>query len=267
MLVKRTNQDIQPVLDYIGEDYVQCFYLYMDVIECGAEEEGLGLWTSEENGQISCVYYRYYDCLHLYGREGCVLEDAQKLLEEIQPNVIICPKYILEQLEEILNLDDYIYESNHIITANKEMEGGLDVDIKEATDADVEEIADLMLKADIFSEVYEREALIESLRRRLEEGFGRLFIIRDETGRMIATNATNGETDKIAVVGGLVTDPEMRGRGLGRAITASTWNLVRNEGKRGLAYLIEDNIKTIRLHEKMGYDFIGYSAKLVKKEK
>lgn len=265
MLVKRTNQDIQPVLDYIGEDYVQCLYMYMDVVELGAESEGLGLWTSEADGQINCVYYRYFDCLHIYGREGCVVEDAKVLLEEIQPNVIICPKDIIEQLAQILDLSDYIYESNHIITANKEMDGGREVDIKEATDEDIEEIADLMLKADIYSEVYEREALIDSLRRRLAEGFGRLFIIRDETGRMIATNATNGETDKIAVIGGLVTDPEMRGRGLGRAITASTWNLVRNEGKRGLAYLIEDNIKTITLHQKMGYDFIGYSAKLVKK--
>lgn len=265
MLVKRTNQEIQPVLDYIGEDYVQCLYMYMDVVELGAESEGLGLWTSEEDGKILCVYYRYFDCLHIYGRQGCVIEDAAALLEEIQPNVIICPKDIIEQLGAILDLDDYIYESNHIITANKEMDGGREVDIKEATDADIEEIADLMLKADIYSEVYERDALIDSLRRRLAEGFGRLFIIRDETGRMIATNATNGETDKIAVIGGLVTDPEMRGKGLGRAITASTWNLVRNEGKRGLAYLIEDNINTIRLHQKMGYDFIGYSAKLVKK--
>ncbi len=265
MMVKCTPEDIPAVLDYIGDDFVQCFYMYMDILECGIEDDGLGLWTAEKDGAIACVYYQYYDCLHIFGREGCETGDALALIDEIRPKVISSSEKVIEQLRAVLPMDEYMYELNHIITASIELDGGREVDIREAEESDVPEIAELMLKADIFRDVYDYEGLCESLRRRLQEGFGRLFIIRDEEGRMIATNATNAETDRIAVIGGLVTDPEMRGRGLGRAITASTWNLVRREGKQGLAFLITDNEKTISLHRKMGFDFIGFSARLIRK--
>ena len=264
MLKKLDKTQVQRVLDYIGDDYVQCFYMYMDIIECGVEDDGLGLWVEEENEEIRCVYYRYYDCIHIFSREGCC-SHAMELIEEIQPKVISSSEVIIDELRKQLPEDDYLYELNHIITATKELDGGRELDIKEAVEADVPEIAALMLKADIFSDVYDYEGLCESLTRRLNEKFGRLFLVRDESGKIIATNATNAETDKIAVVGGLVTDPDMRGQGLGRAITASTWNLVRREGKQGLAFLITDNEKTISIHRKMGFDFIGYSARLIRK--
>ncbi len=263
MLIKST--DAKRALDYIGEDYIQCFYMYMDIEECGVEGEGFGLWFDEEDGEINTVYYQYYDCIHIFGRGPFNPDYALQLIEEIDPTVINGSKEAIEALRERLDEDKYEMEVNHIITANKEMEGNMEVNIAPAQESDIPEIAKLMLKADIFSNVYTYEGLVESLTRRLEEGFGRLFIIRDENGTLIATNATNAETDKLAVIGGLVTDPDMRGRGLGRAITASTWNLVRNEGKRGLAFLITDNMNTVRLHQKMGYDFVGYSARLIKK--
>ena len=90
--------------------------------------------------------------------------------------------------------------------------------------------------------------------------------MREADGRLVATNALSAETEEFAVINGLVTDPEMRGRGLGRAITASTWNLVKNEGKRGLAFLGADNENTLSLHRKMGYTFLGLYARLIRED-
>ena len=233
MLEKKNSEDIPRVLDYIGEDYVQCFYLYMDIIECGVEDDGLGLWVVEEAGKLSCVFYQYYDCLHIFSRDFHNPNEATQLINAINPKVISSSKDIIEQLFDILDKEAYFYELNHIITSNIVLDGGTDVNIEEATQEDIPEIARLMLKAKIYSDVYDYDGLCSSLENRLASGFGRMFIIRDESGRLIATNATNAETDKLAVIGGLVTDPEMRGRGLGSAITASTWNLIKREGKRG----------------------------------
>ena len=55
MLTKCTAVDAQRALDYIGSDRLLCFYMYMDIIECGVESEGLGLWISETNDNITIV--------------------------------------------------------------------------------------------------------------------------------------------------------------------------------------------------------------------
>lgn len=264
-LKKCTTADIQRTLEFIGDDRLLCFYLYMDVLECGIEDEGLGLWLSETENDIAAVMYQYYDCLHLFSREKCPVTDVMKVIAEIDPKVIVSSEENIDALRETLDESKYIYELNHIITTEVLMKENPDIEILTATKEDVPEIAAMMMKDRIYSEVYSYEKLCGDLTRRLEAGFGRLFIIRDENGKIVCADATNAETEDLAVIGGLVTDPEMRGRGLGQAMTGSVWNTVLREGKRGLAFLLNDNEKTINLHKKLGYDFIGYSARLIKK--
>ena len=266
MLTKCTAVDAQRALDYIGSDRLLCFYMYMDIIECGVESEGLGLWISETNDNIDCIMYQYYDCLHIFSREICPVNEVLHLIDIIKPDVISSNEENISALKQVLDMDNYIYELNHIITADKYMEESADLNICVATEADIPEIAELMMKEHIYNSVYSYDKLCDSLTRRFKEGFGRMFIIRDPDDRLIATNATNAETSDLAVIGGLVTDTELRGRGLGRAITASTWNLMKREGKQGLAFLITDNTSTIAPHEKMGFSFIGLSARLIKKK-
>ena len=267
MLKKCGDEYIGRVADYIGEDRVICFYLYMDLMECGAQGEGLGLWVSEdEAGELQAVMYRYYDALHLYSRGQCPREETLGLIAELDPKVITGTREIIDLIAPGLPAGKYAYELSHIITADKLMDGKSDLAVQPAGEADVPEIAALMMTEHIYNTVYTYDGLCQSLVRRIREGFGRLFVMRDENGRLVATNALSAETPELAVINGLVTDPEMRGRGLGRAITASTWNLVKNEGKRGLAFLGADNENTLSLHRKMGYTFLGLYARLIRED-
>ena len=266
VLRKGTTLDIDRVISYLGDDKLLCFYLYMDLLECGIEEEGLGLWLSEEDKEIKAVMYQYYDCIHIFSRDEFPVEDALAVINEISPKVIVSNEDNIDALKNMLNADDYIYELNHIITTDVLMKENPDIEIKDATKSDIPEIAEMMMRDHIYNLVHKYDKLCVDLERRLESGFGRLFIIRDENGRLVCADATNAETKDLAVVGGLVTDPEMRGRGFGQAMTAAVWNRVLREGKRGIAFLLADNEKTINLHKKLGYDFIGYSARLIKKD-
>ena len=267
MLKKCDNSYIGRVTEYIGEDRVICFYLYMDLVECGAEAEGVGLWVTEDDtGALTSVMYRYYDCLHLYSRGLCPVEEVLSVIGELDPKVITGTQENIDRLAARLPEGKYAYELSHIITADKLMDGRSDLEVRPAGREDVPEIAELMMKEHIYNTVYTYDSLCESLVRRLEEGFGRLFVMRTAEGRLVATNALSAETEELAVINGLVTDPDMRGHGLGRAITASTWNLVKNEGKRGLAFLGADNENTLSLHRKMGYTFLGLYARLIRED-
>lgn len=265
MLKKCDESYIPRVVEYIGADKVLCFYLYMDLLECGATADGLGLWVCEdENGAPQAVMYRYYDALHLYSHGLCPREETLSVIRALDPKVITGTQTIIDDLRDGLDAGRYAYELSHIITADKLMDGKSSLAVQPAGEADVPEIAALMMKEHIYNTVYTYDSLCESLIRRIREGFGRLFVMRTEEGRLVATNALSAESEEFAVINGLVTDPDMRGHGLGRAITASTWNLVRNEGKRGLAFLGAENENTLSLHRRMGYTFLGLYARLIR---
>ena len=240
MLRKCDDSDIISTVEYIGADRVKCFYLYIDLVECGTQKEGVGLWHSlDVDGCLQTVMYRYFDTLHLYSREKYMADDIVTLVEQLDPKVITGDVDTITGLRDRLKDRTYTYEESYIITAEKYMDGKSELEVTEAGEPDVPEIAALMMKAEIYSSVYTYESLV-------------------------ATNATNAETADMAVISGLVTDPEMRGRGLGRAITASTWNVVKRAGKQGIAFLGADNENTLSLHRKMGYTFHGLYARLIR---
>ena len=266
MLKKCDDAYIPRVVDYIGADKVICFYLYMDLLACGTQAEGVGLWVCEEEKDLKAVMYRYYDCLHVYSRGLCPRDEVLSLIRELDPKVVTGTQENIDLLKTGLEEGRYTYELSHIITADKLMDGKSDLAVRPAGEEDVPEIAALMMKEHIYNTVYTYDSLCESLVRRIHEGFGRLFVMRTPEGRMVATNALSAETEEFAVINGLVTDPDMRGHGLGRAITASTWNLVKNEGKRGLAFLGADNENTLKLHRSMGYTFLGLYARLIRED-
>ena len=265
MIIKCGDSYIPQVVEYIGQGKYQCFYLYMDLLEYGAQGPDVGLWISGEDDEIYGVAYRYFDTLHLYSRDRFPKQEALALIEQLRPK---CVTGSQENIDRLLGQtkDKYAYELSHIITASHLMDGKSDLAVQQAGQDDVPEIAALMMKEPIYNTVYTYESLCEQLGNRLNTGFGRLFVMRDETGRLVASTATSAESEDLAVISGLVTDTTLRGRGLGRAITASTWNLVLQEGKRGLALLGADNESTLALHRKMGYDFLGLYARLLRED-
>lgn len=264
MIIKgKTNDDICRALKYIGDDRLLCFYLYMDMIECGIDNQGLGLWLSEMNSEIEGVFYRYYDCLHCFSRKTIDINDALNVINEINPKVIVSSEENINAMIDVLDRNRYTYELNHIITVDSFLEENDAYEVCQAKNEDVPSIAKMMMQDVIYSSVYSYSKLCDDLSRRLNDGFGRLFVIRNECDEIVCANATYAETEDLAVIGGLVTSVEARGRGLGGAITANTWNRIRREGKTGLAFLLDGNANTISLHKKMGYRFIGSSARLI----
>lgn len=265
MTIQCDNSYIPEVLEYIGEGRYQCFYLYMDLLEYGAHGPDVGLWLCGDEEEIKGVAYRYFDTLHLYSRDIFPAHDALGLVDELRPKCVTGSQANIDRIYGRTK-DYYVCELSHIITTRRYMEGKCELAVREAGEEDIPEVAALMMKEPIYSSVYTYESLCRQLTDRMRTGFGRLFVMRDETGRLAAANATSAETRDMAVISGLVTDPELRGRGLGRAITASTWNLVRREGKRGLAFLGAENESTVALHKKMGYEFLGLYARLLRED-
>jgi len=141
VLRKGTTDDINRVISYLGDDRLLAFYLYMDLLECGIEEEGLGLWISEKGDDIKAIMYQYYDCIHIFSRDNFPVEDALSVINEVSPKVIVSNEKNIEMLRTRLNDEEYIYELNHIITTDVLMKENPDIEIKDATKDDIPEIS------------------------------------------------------------------------------------------------------------------------------
>ncbi len=261
MILHCDDSHISAAADFMGEGKYLCFYLYMDMLQYGTKTEGMDLWLCQDGGEIKAVFYRYHDTIHMYSRGDFPAAEVEDFLREHPCKVVTMPKPDADRLAGLF--EGCECERSNVITARKTMEGRRDLDIRPAGETDARAIAELMMKDRIYNSVYTVEALEAQILERLKSGFGRLFVIR-KGEKVIATNATSAELEDMAVISGLVTDPAERGQGLGQAITAHTWNLVRAEGKMGLAYLAQDNANTLRLHEKMGYDTLGVYARFVR---
>lgn len=267
MIKRLFDNEKGKVIEYIYEQRLKNFYLYMDLLSCGCEEDGLGLWVKEKNKDILFVIYQYNDCIHLYGHMSEMDKEVVAKVFELKPGVISGPTEIINAIYKECDVSKWDFEHNYVVTADKKMEYtiGNNMIIKKANDSEIAEIAKIMMKSDVYSRVSTYESLCHSMLNRNKQGFGRVFVLIDED-IIVASNATNAETKDMAVIGGLITDPEKRGKGYGQIITAYTWNLIRDEGKVGLGHILEDNVNSIKLHTKMGYSFIGKNARIIRKK-
>ena len=257
------NSNIPFITEYIGDDKYKCFYLYMDMIKYGTKYPDMELWISKRDDEINGVAYRYMETIHLYSKERFPLSNAIKLIKQYHPKCITGPKESIDHLYSYMQ-GEYVYELNYIITTDHLISEAQDLNVSVAKEKDVADIVALMMKDRVYFSVYTETSLEYQIRDRIKTRFGRFFLLRDEHGRLMAANATQAETKTMAVVGSLITDPDLRGRGLGRAITASTWNRIFCEGKKGLAYILADNVPSVVLHQKMGFNFFGTYARLLR---
>lgn len=266
MIIQSDDSNIPEVLEYIGEEGKrQCFYLYADLLECGTRGPDFGLWICKDGVEIKGVAYRYYDALHLYSQHVFPIEDALMLIRELNPKNITGPQKSLDQLREQMG-DGYKYELSHIVMADHLLKCKSNLNVTLAHEEDIPEIAAIMMDDPIFNPVYTYERLCQQMADRLKMGLGRLFVLRDSSGRVLASTEINVETKELAVIGGTIANEQVRGLGLGIALIAYTWNLVLGEGKRGLSFVSTENTDVVAIDRKLGFKFLGLYARLLRND-
>ena len=265
MILECSKKDISSVIEYIGDEKLQCFYLYMDLLTIGIDNKNYRLWKIINNGEICCIAYQYYDCLHIFSKQEKCCDELIELIDNINLKVITGQEPVIKQIMLILENkgSKFKYEENHTITISKLLPENNEIEINSANINDLEEIVNLLLKSEVYSKVYSYESLYKTMKERMISNNSRVLIIRNDEGKIIATTSTNIETSELAVIGGNMVDPSMRRKGLSSAITSKIWNDVKREGKTGLAFLTKGNNAVIAMHKKMGYDFIGISTRII----
>lgn len=250
-MFKRVEKKDEPLIkEYIGTEYDKCLYLYLDFIKYGLTNENLKFWLDIENNEIKCMILKYYSGIHIFSKnKDCNYDEITKLINNETPSVICAEKFLIENLSEILNETEYAEEYGwvRVLSKHYQCENSM---VEKAEEKDFKEISNLIIN-DHMGEFYDLNELISQIKERADDDYGRNYIIK-EKDKIISNASTTAESDEIAVLSNVITDPSFRGKGLATKVCSKLCNDLIDEGKK--VYLINYTEESTRLYDKLGFE-------------
>lgn len=266
MIIRCEEKNKNGLLNYIGEDYYKCIYLYMNLFKYGCESENIEVYAScDDKEQINGVFLKYFDCLHVFSKnEDLKTEDLNELFIKCQPRVSFVSEEIKNMLNEqiIKNYNvfyDTLFEAVHF-SYNEEDS----FELFEATADETEEITDFLMSDAFYASIYERESLKKQIFDRMADKYSRSFISRnDSDSKIVFHMGTTAELPDF-VIGGLgLLDISERGKGLGKIMFGKFYNKMLCEGRKCYCFPADD--RAYELHKALGFKIKHKPVKLVRK--
>lgn len=249
MIVKCTNDDLELIKDYIGNDYAPCLYLYMDLIEYGPDSDFTKTWIQKEDGNITCVILAYHSAMHIYSHNAFNTQELVDLVTERKPSQICAAKSIISALKTPLSELGYEVELGYVGKIEYSGQGKHDIILKATLD-DVDDIARLLYNDEGIGASYTLEDLKGQFRERLSHGFVRSYVIKDG-GEIVAHLGTGAEVGNVSIVTYVITDERYRRRGYAKMLYQAACHDLHQEGKD--VYAVYYVPSAIQLHHSVGF--------------
>lgn len=262
MIQLYTPQRRQEILDYIGERYAECLYLYIDFMKYGDEVPFVKLYLQTKDNKITALVLQYHQGVHVYSRDGDLnLQELVQLLKKLSPSMICATDIIIQRLAA--ELPDYIPEYGFIGEVKKVALHQENMAVIEPTDKQLKDVAQMMCADEGLGGSYQVEELTNQLVERRSSSFGRNYILC-QNGKIVCHAATGAELPTIAVTNAVITLPEYRGRGLATQVLGTLCAQLLKEGKRVFSVYYVPSAK--KMHEKVGFEICNGWGKLTKKK-
>lgn len=253
------EENKKEIIDYIGEDYGKCLYLYIDLLKYGLTNKHINMWWQKNESKITVLVFQYYSGVHVFSRdEEFDVKDVIYLIKELSPSMICGMESVISKLAPYLS-QDYELELGSVAELIN-FEDFNDTVSYRAKENELPELAAFLSTDDALGKPYGYELLKTQLLERYHEGFGRNYIMRNH-GEIIATASTYAEKGQIAVTSGVMVKPEYRGQGLSKKVFSALCRELKTDGMRVFSYYYIES--AMRMHQAVGFKKIGNWAKLV----
>ena len=259
LLKKLFEEEYHVISKLVANNKLQNVYIYIDSIEVGFNSDNSESYVMLENKEIAALVFIYCHSIQLMEFKELPDEAAKEIADFIiRRNIIRVSgnSTLVQKVGKYLNCRityGYVMEFN-----GKEYKRSQKTIW--ATEADLPKIAELICTDDSIGISYTFDNLYSQLSHRMLYEHCRNMIIK-KNGEIAAHMATYAEIDKIAVLGGLITDPKYRGLGLGSILVKELSSEMRyTYGKTTLLYCFEEKYR--KWYEKLGYSVVNTTAKI-----
>ena len=255
------KDDVNRLLTYLEQDLKNCLYSYIDLKKFGINNQNLTVYFDEsDEGQIRCSALKYYEGLQLFDAEGKIDAKATaELIRGLNSHIVNSTVDVIEKLYPLLK-DSYEMEQGYVTEMLSMPECEISAEVRPAEVAEYDEIAELICSDEGVGGHYEPQELKEQLLTRLEEGFGRNYILKCD-GEIIHHAATYAEIDNLAVISGVIAREGWRGKGVGTLTVRKLCHDLMKEGKKPCLFYYTKQAEGF--YKKIGFEEGTGWAKLV----
>lgn len=262
MIIACENNYLAQIYEYIGLDYWKCLYLYLNLEKYGLYNENIHVWSAIRDKELKAIIMQYYDCMHLFSRNSDYnTEEISSHIIQRRCNVVMSTGENIRKLTPYLE-KDFNAEFFGIFKSPDQIKKHEFPEVEKADRSDIEKIVNFMLTDKSYTDLYSYDVLYKQLLDRFDTGYSRFYVIRDKE-QIIASYSTYAETEQIAVLGGLLVDPNYRGQNLSLKLASVLSNELIQSGKS--VYAIISNEASKRIHSKLEFSQIDESGKLTRK--
>ncbi len=251
--------DVPKLLAYMEQDLKNCLYSYIDLKKFGIGNPNLTVFFDGEE-QIKCSALKYYEGLQLFDAHGLMEPEATaELIRGLNSHIVSSTVEVIKKLYPYLK-DTYEMEHGFVTEMKVLPQTELSEEVRPAKREEYDKIAQLICSDPGVGGHYEPAELKEQLLTRLDEDFGRNYVlVRD--GQIIHHAATYAELDNLAVISGVVTREDWRGRGIGTLAVRKLCADLLKEGKKPCLFYYTKQAEGF--YKKIGFEEGTGWAKLV----
>lgn len=250
-MIKQCNEhEKQVILDYIGNDYHRCLYLYLDIIKYGCSSDMTRTWIQLLHGEVSAVILAYHTAFHIFSKKNNYdPREIDDLVSYVKPTIINGAADTIKKLEPYVSNNSYHLSIGHIGEwMGKTYE--IDCSVVEASCSDILEVARLLYENEDIGASYLFDDLLKQMQERLEQGFVHSYVVhRDQ--KVASHLGTGAEVDGVCTIAYGITAPQYRGQGIASILFKHVCSIMKKSGKRVFSVYYSDNAR--KFHQKVGF--------------
>ena len=253
-----TEGDLHHLRPLIENNYEQCIYIYLDLFYSGSSLSEYPAYYSSTDGIVEWLLMEVDDTAQIMVIDYTKLEELQVFIKNRGYKVVFGQSDIIHQLAEYLSYSKIV--DGYIASLEKYNNKSLNpTHIPQFIRKNFLEIARLICSDQNLAAVNNVDALAITLEKRSNLHYGRNCVIF-ENGLIVSHAATYAESDRIAVIGGVITEKTHRGKGYAKSVVSKLCEQLCAEGKKLYLFYYEPN--AFGLYSDLGFKNVLRWSKL-----
>ncbi len=254
------EEDREEILRYVRKEPEMNLFLIGDLENFGVENETVNFYLHEERDRWDFLILRFHQFFILYSQyEDYNAEEAITFLRGQTPDCVSGKTALLERIAPAF--PQWTLESTYMSRCDQaegDPEQPANLVIRRLEKADVPEAIDLLSDIEEFSKTYkedEREEQIGRMEDEMVQG-SKAAVGGFLNGRMVSTASTSAENSESAMIVGVATAKEFRGKGYASAVVSALCQDCFVRGKKYIC-LFYSNPVAGKIYNRIGFQELG----------
>lgn len=262
MITRCAETDLQEILDFIGNDYHRCLYLYLDLLQYGFGSPHVFVWRQNcDDGSIAAVWLRYHSGMHVYAPNGYAdVGEAMSFVSSERPALLCGVPEALAPLKVPMLEDGYEYQEGTVCKYANPSGDIQRIDFRKAESrGDFMRIGEMLSADPSYGTSYTATELADQLQNRSRLGQGMSYVV-ERDGSIVTHVCVAAEHGGISLLSGAVTDPSWRRERLCSRLFFSVVDELEKAGRESYSFYY--NHVAAGMHRKIGFVDCGQWGRL-----